>query len=56
MLYGLIRFGLIPLSLIGWIGYQFVKKKKTWSELQPDIIMIVVLMAVWVIIYKSFLD
>ncbi|MFT3936281.1 MAG: hypothetical protein QM726_21810 [Chitinophagaceae bacterium] len=56
MLYGFIRFGLIPISLIGWVFYQLFKKKKSLSALQPDILMIVVLITVWVFIYSQFLD
>lgn len=56
MLYGFIRFGLVPVSFIGWIFYQLFSKKKTQRELQPDIMMIVIFIIVWILIYSLFLD
>jgi len=55
MLYGFIRFGAVPFALIGWIFYQIFKKKKTFAELQPDIMTIVVLFVVWGFIYYQFM-
>lgn len=56
MIYGFIRFGLIPISFIGWMFYQVFRKKKSWRELQPDIMMIIIFIIVWILIYSLFLD
>ena len=55
MWYGLLRYGTVALALIGWLFYQFFKKKKTFAELQPDILTVVALFAVWVFIYYEFI-
>ncbi|HTE13164.1 MAG TPA: hypothetical protein VK645_19430 [Chitinophagaceae bacterium] len=55
MIYGLIRFGLIPLALVSWIFYQLFKKKKPFREMQADIMMVIILVAVWVFIYYQFI-
>ena len=56
MIYGLFRFGLVPFACICWIFYQLFKKKKTLAELQPDIMTIAILIAVWGFIYYQFMN
>ena len=54
MIYGLIRFGMVPLALVGWLFYQLFKKKKTIAEMQPDILTVVIFIAIWIFIYYQF--
>ena len=55
MIYGLIRFGMVPLALVGWLFYQLFKKKKTLSEMQPEILTALVFIAIWIFIFYQFM-
>ena len=35
--YFLLRYGIIPIALFGWLGYQIIAKKKRLSEIKGDL-------------------
>jgi hypothetical protein len=35
-LYGFLRFGVIPIAIIGWVLYQFIIKKKKFEDFKGD--------------------
>ena len=47
MWYFLLRYGIIPIALFGWLGYQIFNKKKRFSEIQGDLFAAVFLAGVY---------
>lgn len=51
MWYFLLRYGTVPLALIGWIGFQMVLKKKSFRELKRDIFATIFLAVVYLMFF-----
>lgn len=40
-MYFFLRYGLVAIAFLGWIFYQLAVKKKSWRDIQSDVIAIV---------------
>jgi hypothetical protein len=45
------RVGFLGVALAGWVGYQLMRKKRSWQHIQGDAFMALVFIAVWGFIY-----
>ena len=55
MFYSFLRIFAIPVVLTGYILYQFIAKKKRFSELRVDISYVLMIAAVYFIFYYLLL-
>ena len=45
------RVGFLGVALAGWVGYQLLRKKRSWQQIQGDAFMALFFIAVWGFIY-----
>jgi len=51
MIYFYLRVLVVPIAILGWLGYQTFIKKKTWKEIKQDVFATVFVIAVWIVVY-----
>lgn len=51
MWYFLLRYGLIPIALLAWVGNQLIFKKKRFKEMQADLLAALFLAVVYLFFF-----
>ena len=54
-MYGYLRILVIPIAALIWLFFQFMIKKRKWSELRTDIGAVAFIIAVYGIVYLVLL-
>jgi hypothetical protein len=49
MVYFFLRYGIIPVLLLLWVGHQMVFKNKSYLEIKPDLFAALFLTAVYLV-------
>jgi hypothetical protein len=55
-MYSFLRVYLIPLAFISWLVYELLIKKKRFSEIKNDLIVISCFLIIWIIIFFLLLS